>query len=193
MIVGRRVRLRPVEERDLPLLAQWRNAPENRRFFFTRYLVNPGGQKQWYQALLNDRARVMLMIETLDGKVVGVGGLDHIDRRNQEAEAGQFMLDPAERGSGYAEEAAELFIRYAFEELNLNRLYGFIFDFNRVRVLAEFFGFKEEAVLRQAVYSGGRWHDKILVGLLREEWEAEQRGDQALAPTAEGEVANDRG
>lgn len=175
MIKGKRVILRPVEERDLPLLARWRNDPENRRFFFSPFLINPGGQKKWYEELLADRNRMILMIDTVEGKTVGMIGLDKIDWRNQEAENGIFLLDPEERGKGYAEEAGMLMIEYAFNELNLHRLYAVIYDFNRgVIEMAKLFGFKQEGVLRQAAFTGGRFHDKVILGLLREEWQADQ-------------------
>lgn len=175
MIQGKRVVLRPVEERDLPHLARWRNDPENRRFFFSPFLINPGGQKQWYENLLKDRNRIILMIDTREGQTVGMLGLDKIDWRNQEAESGIYLLDPAERGKGYAEEAGLLMIDYAFRELNLHRLYAVIYEFNRgVIAMAELFGFQREGVLRQSAFSAGKFHDKVILGLLREEWLAEQ-------------------
>jgi len=175
MIRGKRVILRPVEERDLPLLARWRNDPENRRFFFSPFLINPGGQKKWYEELLADRNRIILMIDTVKGNTVGMIGLDKIDWRNQEAENGIFLLDPGERGQGYAEEAGVLMINYAFEELNLRRLYAVVYDFNRsVIEMARLFGFQQEGVLRQAAFAGGSFHDKVILGLLREEWQEEQ-------------------
>jgi RimJ/RimL family protein N-acetyltransferase len=172
MIQGKRVVLRPVEERDLALLARWRNAPENRRFFFSPFPINPGGQKKWYEGLLADRSRVMFMVDSRDGETVGVIGLDKIDWRNQEAEYGQILLDPAHRDLGYAEEAASLMVQYAFDELNLHRLYSIIYAFNQgVIRWSHVAGFKTEGVLRQAAFTGGKFHDKVIVALLREEWE----------------------
>jgi len=172
---GKRVVLRPVEERDLALLARWRNDPHNRRFFFSPFLINPGGQKRWYEDLLADRSRLILMIDTVEGKTVGMIGLNRIDWRNQEAESGMFLLDPEQRGQGYAEEAVMLMTNYAFEELNLHRLYAEIYDFNQgVIAMSKLFGFKEEGVLRQAAFTDGRFHDKVILGLLREEWQEEQ-------------------
>lgn len=175
MIQGKLVRLRPVEERDLPLLARWRNAPENRRFFFSPFLINPGGQSKWYEDLLADRSRVILMIDTHAGQTVGMLGLDKIDWRIGEAESGIYLLDPTERGKGYAEEAGLLMINYAFEELGLRRLYAVIYDFNEgVIAMSKFFGFRQEGILRQAAFTGGRFHDKVIMGLLREEWEEDK-------------------
>lgn len=174
MIVGKFVRLRLVEERDLALIARWRNAPENRRFFFSPFLINPDGQPKWYENLLADRARILFMVEALDGRPVGVTGIDHIDYRNQEAECGQIVLDPAERGRGYAHESSMLAMRYAFEELNMHRLYVVCMDDN-VGVIqwAQYLGFRQEGVLRQSIYRNGRFHDRVILAVLREEWQAD--------------------
>jgi RimJ/RimL family protein N-acetyltransferase len=170
MIRGKRVLLRPVEERDLQVIVQWRNHPENRRFFFSPLLINPGAQKKWYEDLLADRSRIVFMVDTPDGQTVGMMGLDRIDWRNQEAEFGMFLFDPENRGNMYAEEAGALLFDYAFEELNLHRLYAIVYAFNEgVLTMAEVAGFRREGVLRQAVFSGGKFHDKVILGMLREE------------------------
>jgi RimJ/RimL family protein N-acetyltransferase len=175
MIKGKQVLLRPVEERDLALLVRWRNNPADRRLFFSPFLISAAGQTKWYAALLVDHSRVLFMIDTLKGQTVGTIGLDGIDWRNQEAELGQFYIDPEERGRDYPLEATVLIIEYAFEELNLHRLWGAFYCFNGgPMAMAEFFGFRREAVLRQAAFSGGKFHDKVILGLLREEWRAEQ-------------------
>ncbi len=175
MLKGEKVVLRPVEERDLDLLARWRNAPSNRQFFFSTLLIYPGGQKKWYEQLSADRSRMLFMIDNLDGKPVGMIGLSSIDARNQSCEGGPIIVDLDERQYGYAEEAIELLLKYAFEELNINRFYCYCYPFNRVIELMKLFGFKEEGILRQAVFTQGKFHDKVLLALLREEWQDEKR------------------
>jgi RimJ/RimL family protein N-acetyltransferase len=177
MIKGTRVLFRPVEEGDLELLVRWRNDPQNSRFVFSPFLINPGGQKKWYEALLANPNKVMFMVDNLEGKTVGMIGLDHIDWRNQECEGGPIVFDPGERSYGYAEEAIGMLIKYAFEELNMHRMYAFCYPYNRIIELMKWFGFKEEGVLRQAVFSEGKFQDKVILGLLREEWQNDESID----------------
>lgn len=176
LLKGDKIHLRALEERDLELVARWRNDPNNRRFFFTTAVIYPAGQKKWYENLVSDPNRIVFVIETNDCRPVGIIGLDKLDRRNQEAEAGPGLLDPAERGQGYIEEAIELLLNYAFEELNLHRVYGACFPFNRVIGLLKMFGFEQEGVLRQAVFTQGKFYDKVILGLLREEWQSDRSG-----------------
>lgn len=178
MIKGKIVLLRPVEERDLELIARWRNAPENWRYFFSPFFISISGQKKWYEKLLADRTRILFMIDTLEeGKTVGVVGLDNIDWHTQQCEGGQIVVDPAERQYGYAEEAAQLIIDYAFLELNMNRMYAICYPFNQVIDFVKLLGFQQEGVLRQAAFTNGKFYDKVVLGLLREEWFADMEED----------------
>ncbi len=173
MLEGKKVIVRPVEEKDLALLACWRNAEANRTFFFNPWPVYPGGQKTWYANLAADHSRMLMMIETREGKLVGMIGIAGIDWRNQECELGPGIIAPEERGNGYIEEAIELMVNYCFTELNLHRLHCACYPFNRVIELMKLFGFQQEGVLRQAAFARGKFHDKVILGLLREEWEAD--------------------
>jgi RimJ/RimL family protein N-acetyltransferase len=177
MLEGKKINLRPLEERDLNLVACWRNDSANRRFFFTTSMIYPGGQKKWFENLLIDPNRFVLVIETKEGQAVGIIGLDKIDRRNQEAEGGPGLLDSNERGKGYMEEAIELLLDYAFGELNLHRVYGTCYPFNRTIELLKWYGFQQEGVLRQAVFTQGKFYDKVILGLLREEWQNDRFSD----------------
>ena len=177
MLKGKSIILRPIEERDLERIACWRNAADIRPFFFTPLPIYPGGQKKWYEGLASDHSRLMFMIDTLEGKPVGFIGLNRIDPRNQESEIGPGIVDPSERSHGYAEEAIELLIQYAFEELNLHRLYAACYPFNRVIELMKLYGFQEEGVLRQAAFTRGKFYDKVVLGLLRDEWQCDGNGN----------------
>jgi RimJ/RimL family protein N-acetyltransferase len=172
MIIGEKVLLRAVEERDLAQLASWRNDPQNRRFVFTPFLINPCGQKKWFEALLANPNKVLFMVDNCAGKTVGMIGADHIDWRNQECEGGPIVFDFAERSHGYAEEAMALLFRYVFEELNMHRIYATCYTFNPVVELMKWFGIQEEGILSQAAYTQGCFHDKVILALLRDEWQA---------------------
>jgi RimJ/RimL family protein N-acetyltransferase len=67
-------------------------------------------------------------------------------------------------------------LRYAFEALNLNRVWLEVYEYNQRGLRCyEKLGFRKEGVQRQENYRDGRYWDTILMGLLRSEWE-ERRG-----------------
>ncbi|MBI3732831.1 MAG: GNAT family N-acetyltransferase [Chloroflexi bacterium] len=176
MIVGKKVALRPIEDKDLPLLVKWRNDPRSRTRFYSTELIALSGQKKWLENLLNDPTRIQFMITRLeDGVTIGTVGLMRIDHRNQTVRPGPFIMDPAERGAQLGVEALRTILRYAFRELNMQRAYGTVFDFNRSAAMGfEAIGFKREGVARKSVWVDGEWRDAIYMGLLRDEWDEER-------------------
>ena len=74
-------------------------------------------------------------------------------------------------GKGYGTEAVKTMLRYAFHELGLNRVELETYSFNpRAQRCYERAGFRREGVRRGALYRDGKFHDIIIMGILREEF-----------------------
>ena len=58
----------------------------------------------------------------------------------------------------------------------MRRVSANAFEFNKRSIrIQEFAGFKREGVKRKAVFKNGEYHDVILLGMLREEWEEKRK------------------
>jgi RimJ/RimL family protein N-acetyltransferase len=70
-------------------------------------------------------------------------------------------------------------VRFAFEQLNLNKVRLRVYDFN-LRGIKSYLklGFKQEGVLRQELFKDGKYHDIVMMGLLREEWAGRMKNDK---------------
>jgi len=176
MICGEGVGLRLVLEQDLELLARWRNDPLTSAMFHSPFMMSDAALIDWHRALLGNPDRMRFMIERLEDKVtIGIIGLEHINYRNQEAELAGLVIDLAERGQGWGAKAIGTMVRYAFEDLNLHRLYARIYGSNRAaRRVAEKAGLIYEGQLRQSVYHNWGYEDIIYMSILREEWKHER-------------------
>lgn len=183
MLRGDRVGLRAIEERDLPLMVRWRNDPRTRPMFYTPFLISVTGQTRWYEALSKDPTREYFIMVRLDDSVpIGAIGLHLIDEHNRDAHAGPIMVDPAERGHSLGADAVTTLLRYAFEDLDLRRLYFELLAGNlATQRLAAKLGLRREAVARKAVFVNGRFHDVVHMALLREEWQAHGARDGGRA------------
>ena len=63
-------------------------------------------------------------------------------------------------------------LRFIFEQMNMNKVKLNVFSFNpRALRMYQTCGFKEEGRLRQELFRDGKYHDIILMGLLREEYQ----------------------
>ena len=77
-----------------------------------------------------------------------------------------------ERGKGYGSEAIRVLQKFAFEELNLNRIELDVYDFNvRAHKCYLKCGFKEEGRMRQKLFRNGQFRDVIKMAILKEEYE----------------------
>lgn len=101
---------------------------------------------------------------------VGFAELRDIDREHALAEL-SFWLTVESRGRGYMTEALAAVLRYAFLDLDLNRVYANHMVRNRAsgRVLSRL-GFQVEGLLRQRVRKWDLFEDVVLQALLRSEW-----------------------
>ncbi len=82
-------------------------------------------------------------------------------------------IDPTQRGRGYGTDALRVMLKYAFMEMNLNRvgLEVMVYNDAGIRAYAKV-GFKPEGRLRAFVYRDGVYYDVQQMSILRVEWEA---------------------
>lgn len=74
-------------------------------------------------------------------------------------------------GQGYATEAVRCLMAYAFNRLQVHRLYGEVVAENRAsRRVLEKCGFQVEATLRDNLYFGNRWWDTLICAILRDDY-----------------------
>ena len=106
-----------------------------------------------------------------DGSLIGTCGYHKWNRRSCRAEIG-YDLSPASWGQGYMTEAARAVLHHGFGSMDLNRVEALVYPGNlaSIRLLTRL-GFRQEGVLRDYFYLGGRYHDHALFSLLRREWE----------------------
>ena len=110
-------------------------------------------------------------IRPLDGEqLIGWGKIYWILWPSQIANI-ELAIGPSEQNKGYGSDALSLFLRLAFNELNLNRLTGILPEYNVQGIeFAKKFGFSEEVRRREVIFRDGRRWDSLHFGLLRSEW-----------------------
>jgi len=103
---------------------------------------------------------------------LGIG----INRHHSHAEIGYWIGVPY-WNQGYCSEAAEEVLRYAFEVLELNRVWAHHFSRNVAsgRVLQKI-GMTHEGCLRKHIFKWGEFLDVEQYGILRSEWKRQKSG-----------------
>jgi len=113
-----------------------------------------------------------LYLKSEPERVVGMVSLESIDDSARSAELG-YWLRRESWGLGLMSEAASALVAWGFRTLELQRLEAWVSGGNE-RSLGTLrgLGFRDEGVLRRAAMVKGVLRDRIVLGLLREEWEA---------------------
>jgi RimJ/RimL family protein N-acetyltransferase len=76
------------------------------------------------------------------------------------------------RGNGFSTALYKLIFNLAFNEMNLNRCWLLVLDYNqRAKHIYEKLGFVYEGKQRKAVYKDGQYHDYHMMSILKEEYE----------------------
>jgi RimJ/RimL family protein N-acetyltransferase len=118
------------------------------------------------------QARELMVFAVLDNAstdLLGACGLT-INERFERAEIGYWIGEPY-WGHGYCTEAAELVLKYGFEELHLHRIHGSYLARNPAsgRVMQKI-GMQYEGTARDHTKKWDVFEDLVLYGLLRDEW-----------------------
>jgi RimJ/RimL family protein N-acetyltransferase len=172
-LIGRSVYLRSLEKEDAPPLVRWLNDPEVNRLLLPRRPLNLAMEQEYLQHVNQSDTDLALGIVVLQtDQLIGATGFHEIDFRCRHASFGIVLGDKSAWGKGYGTEATRLLLGYAFESLNLNRVWLHVYEYNaRALRVYDKLGFRREGVLRQHTYRDGRYWDTITMGILRDEWE----------------------
>lgn len=110
------------------------------------------------------------IIEKSTGLVAGSAGLKNLNATHKWGEFGAIVHHPF-WGKGAFTEFLLCTGDYCFETLGLHRIEAATFGTNvRSRKALENLGFQPEGIKREAFYSGGKFEDDVLYGILESEW-----------------------
>ncbi|USZ68390.1 GNAT family N-acetyltransferase [Halorussus salilacus] len=176
---GETVSLRPVEREDIEFLHRVMN---DRRVWRPALDIDPMNAEQgeeFFETVITNGDGVHCL--ACDGEeplgVVTLAfsqyGPDETSRARSAELA--YWFAPEHHGRGYGSDAAARMVRYAFEDRNLRRLSARLGSFNDAsRGLLESLGFEREGRLREAAWYRGEYHDMLVYGLLRKDWDASE-------------------
>ncbi len=164
---GRLIRLRAVEESDLARISELFN--DRDVLSFLDQVVFPQastGTREWWESTRNQPGQQLFAISTRAGELVGVCDLRAVNDRSRWAELGIWVGKPY-WGQGYGTDAVRTVCRFAFREMNLQRVELHVHETNLRGIHAyEKVGFKEEGRLRRSHFVGGTYVDTLVMGLL---------------------------
>jgi RimJ/RimL family protein N-acetyltransferase len=165
--------LRKLEATDLGRTCQWLNEPE---IFLIMGIESPPsiiGQQRWFEITDQARDKIVFAVCTVkNNEHIGNVSLDNIDARHRTARLSAFIANPSNRGKGLGRHAIYLLLEYAFHHLNLRKVYlKMLAENNRVFIFYKKLGFVLEGTLREHEYVNGKYVDKNLLAIFRDDFE----------------------
>ena len=174
ILQGDKVHLRALEEDDLPLLATWWNDPTWMVFQNAKITPTPHSStidmfRTWSGN--KDASSFGFSIEEAASKeLVGhvtVWGIDPIVRAGTLA----IIIGGEHVGRGLGTDAMRVVLRFAFEELGINKIELSVWEYNsRALRTYERVGFVVEGSRRAATFHAGQYWAQIQMGILRSEY-----------------------
>jgi len=171
-----RLLLRRFQEEDAEAFARYRNDPDVARYQgwqvpypidrASRFIeslseATPGEPGSWFQFAVELRQTKRL---------VGDCALRCSRRESREAELGFTFAKDYQR-KGYASEAVQRLMQYAFTKLELNRVFAITHEENNpAQRLLELTGFRQEGHFLKSVWFEGEWAGEFQYAQLQDEW-----------------------
>ena len=173
-MAGSQVYLRPLERTDLnERYLGWLNDPEVTRYMESgTFPTTAQDLDKFYQEVTGSRNQVILaIVDTKSDQHIGNVKLGPILWIHRHATFGILIGDKRFWGKGIGLEATRLMVEYGFNQLNLQRIDLGVFAEHEAAVRCyEKVGFKPEGRMREALFQGGEYKDRLWMGLLRSEY-----------------------
>jgi RimJ/RimL family protein N-acetyltransferase len=173
-------------------MTQFINDPQVTVHLKTFLPIPEGGEREYVSSLSKQNSKDIILAIVVDDTFIGTMGIHGINYRNGTATTGALIGKKEFWGKGYGSEAKMLLLEYAFNTLNLRKVYSNVFSFNERSINYSLrCGYKVEGRLKADHYAMGQYWDKVQLSVFREDflplWEAfaETHKDALMVPAYE--------
>lgn len=169
---GKKVYLRAVEKEDMDFLREMINDPEmEKNVVGWSFPVSKYEQEKWFEIQSLNKNDIRYIIE-INGNRIGLITITNIDWKNRKACHGIKIFNDEVKKKGYGTDAVMTIMKYAFEELQLNKLYSTILEYNIPSLnLYKKCGWTIDGVLRESTFKGNHYVNEMAVSILKKDYE----------------------
>lgn len=149
---------------------KWFNDEENTKYMQKHYYPNSKElQLRYFKEEIegNDKKLQLGIYHKKDKYLIGTISLSNINFQHRKCEISGFIGEKKYQTLKPFLEANKLLIKHAFEQLNMNRIYGGALNKDVSDFFVRMLNFETEGVLIDDVYKNGKYHDVHLIGLLK--------------------------
>lgn len=173
ILENKEIKLRALEASDIDILYEWENncniwEVSNTLVPFSRYLLKKYLDSSHLDIYETKQLR-MVIVNKENDEPIGLIDLFDFDPFHSRAGLGVLINSDKDRGKGYASQALECFINYAFQLLKLHQVYCNIPANNQSSInLFEKFGFTQCGIRKSWLRTLTDWQDEYSFQLIND-------------------------
>ncbi|MBL4746401.1 MAG: GNAT family N-acetyltransferase [Flavobacteriaceae bacterium] len=172
------IELRPLSNIHISPFYKWINDPEVIKYSLSLFLKihTENDIEKWYKGLIENEEILNFGIFIKENnKLIGYTGIGNISKTNKSGEFYIFIGEKKMWGKGIGTLATKQLLKIGFSEQQLNSIFLTVSEPNIGGIKAyENAGFKHEGRLRQACYRDHEFHDKLIMSILKSEYQKQK-------------------
>ncbi|MGN7178828.1 GNAT family N-acetyltransferase [Cytobacillus sp. SAFR-174] len=170
---GDKVYLRPYHPEDLDFFYNGLYIFDTRTLTGLKKVYSKEFMGEYFAKISSDDSRIFLVIADKENdELIGDVEINDIDWMNRSANIRIQISNGNYLSKGFGTEAMKLLLDYGFGVYNLHRFDLEVYSYNLRAIKAyEKLGFKQEGIKRKNHYYHHEFHDTIMMGLLKEEFQ----------------------
>ncbi len=169
---SKQIKLKPLTHNDVPIFLEWSNDCEQILFNAIYKHVSESEHIEWFESIQRRNDTIIFGIWSLEAKqMIGFCQLKDFNLLHQNAELQIRIGEMEMRGNGLGTEAVSLLLKFAFNDLNLHRVFVHVFssDQRAIRIY-EKNSLIIEGKMREAAFIDGNYMDMTIMGVLKHEF-----------------------
>jgi len=166
--------LNEIQTQDKENIYKGLSDPDITKYYDVHYPTLEATQEQmdWYSDLKKNGTGIWFGIfDKQDNNFCGTGGFCELEQEHKKAEIGMWLLKES-WGKGIMKEVMPALFDYAFTELDLNRIEGYVISDNiKCKKGLEKINFTYEGTMRDSEIKNGKAISIDIYAILKSEWE----------------------
>lgn len=165
--------LKEIQDKDIENIHKGLSNPEITKYYGVHFdtLEDTKEQMEWYRNLKKNETGIWYGIYNKNDKFCGAGGFNDVNKEHRKAEIGLWLLKDF-WGKGIMKQIMPKLFKIGFNNLNLNRIEGFVDSKNtKCKNALEKINFTYEGTMRENEIKNNEKIDVDFYAILKSEWQ----------------------
>jgi len=174
--IGKKIILRALEKSDVDDIMKYWNVYESRvglgSVIPMSSMMEEDFIKHSHEGAIKQKEYIFAIVNKETEEFLGTCGLGDFIWTSRSGVLGISIHNPDNHNKGYGTDAMDCLLRFGFNVLNLHRIELWVMEYNKRAIhIYEKLGFKEVGRKREAHYLQGKYHNIVVMDILKREFD----------------------